>query len=70
MTQLSTCAQSDRRGSSLPPTAYRGGDFTFGLDSPDIVGAGLRGGKLSFLIRDAISIAPHDGTIFSLPPTL
>jgi hypothetical protein len=69
MTQLSTCAQSDQQGSSQP-TAYGGGDFTFGLDSPDIVGAGLGGGKLSFSIGDALSFAPRDGVIFSLLPTL
>ena len=67
--QPSSCAQSDRRGSSQP-TAYGGGDFTFGLDSPDIVGAKLGGGKLSFSIGDALSFAPHDGIIFSLLPTL
>ncbi len=68
--QLSTCAQSDRQGSTLPPTAYRGGDFTFGLGSPDIVGTELGGGKLSSSLRDTLSFTPHDGVIFSLLPTL
>jgi hypothetical protein len=64
-TQLSTCAQSDRRGSSQP-TAYGGGESTFGLGSPDTVDAGLVEGKLG----DAASFALHDGVISTLLPTL
>ncbi len=56
---------------ALPsPQPTGGGDFTFGLNSPDIVGVGLGGGKLSFSIGDALSFAPHDGVIFSLLQTL
>ncbi len=47
----------------FPAHSLRGGDFTFGLGSPNIVGAGLGGGKLS-------SPLGEDGVILSLPPTL
>ncbi len=61
--QPSSRAQSNQRAYSLPPYAYVGGDFTFGLGNPDIVGAGLGEGKLS-------SPLGEDGVILSLPPTL
>jgi hypothetical protein len=49
---------------ALPsPQPTGGGDFTFSLGSPDIVSAGLGGGKLS-------SPLGEDGVILSLPPTL
>ncbi len=66
----SSRAQSDQRGSPLPPTAYVGGDFTADLGSTNLVGTGLGEGKLSSLLGDAVSFALHDGIIFSLPPTL
>ncbi len=80
--QPSSRAQSDQRGSSLPPYAYVGGAFTAEFGNTVRGGAGIGDGRHSFLLRgigrgilsssveDAISLALHDGVTLSLPPTL
>ena len=45
------------------PIKGGGGEFTVGLDSPNIVGTGLNGGQFSFSIGDAVFIAPQEGTL-------